>query len=44
MLHTQHIEFINQNRKIEGELNNVKTEVEEALTEACHAEEAAKKH
>merc|ERR1712136_689123 len=43
MLHTQNTAFINQKRKIEGELNNVKTEVEEAVTEARNAEEAAKK-
>merc|ERR1719394_1625339 len=43
MLHTQNTAFINQKRKIEGELNNVKNEVEEAVTEARNAEEAAKK-
>merc|ERR1712130_291214 len=31
MLHTQNTAFINQKRKIEGELNNVKGEVEEAV-------------
>merc|ERR1712226_951880 len=35
--------FINQKRKIEGELNNVKSEVEEAVIEARNAEDAAKK-
>merc|ERR1712226_1782675 len=43
MLHTQNTAFINQKRKIEGELNNVKNEVEEAVTEARNAEDAAKK-
>ena len=43
MLHTQNTAFINQKRKIEGELSNVKVEVEEAVTEARNAEEAAKK-
>merc|ERR1711970_1174642 len=43
MLHTQNTAFINQKRKIEGELNNVKTEVEEAVAEARNAEDAAKK-
>jgi chromosome segregation ATPase len=43
MLHTQNTAFINQKRKIESELNSVKSEVEEAVTEARNAEEAAKK-
>ncbi|CBY34054.1 unnamed protein product [Oikopleura dioica] len=43
MLHTQNGAFINQKRKIEGELNAVKTEVEEAIGEARSAEDAAKK-
>ena len=43
MLHTQNTSFINQKRKIEGELGSVKTEVEEAVTEARAAEDAAKK-
>merc|ERR1712233_166024 len=43
MLHTQNTAFINQKRKIEGELNNVKGEVEEAVVEARNAEDAAKK-
>ena len=33
MLHTQNSAFINQKKKIESELNNVKNEVEEAITE-----------
>lgn len=43
MLHTQNTSFINQKRKIEGELGGVKTEVEEAINEARSAEDAAKK-
>ena len=43
MLHTQNTAFINQKRKIEGELNSVKSEVEEAVAGARNAEEAAKK-
>lgn len=43
MLHTQNTAFINQKRKIENELNNVRTEVDEAIAEARQAEEAAKK-
>ena len=43
MLHTQNTSFINQKRKIEGELNSVKTEVDEAVSEARNAEDAAKK-
>jgi len=43
MLHNQNGAFINQKRKIEGELHGVKTEVEEAIAEARSAEEAAKK-
>merc|ERR1711990_90667 len=43
MLHTQNTAFINQKRKIENELNNVRTEVDEAISEARQAEEAAKK-
>merc|ERR1711893_37358 len=43
MLHTQNTAFINQKRKIEGELHGVKNEVEEAVTEARNAEDAAKK-
>ena len=43
MLHTQNTAFINQKRKIENELNNVRNEVEEAISEARTAEEAAKK-
>merc|ERR1712142_894270 len=34
MLHTQNTAFINQKRKIEGELNNVKNEAEEAAKKA----------
>merc|ERR1719466_481523 len=40
MLHTQNTAFINQKRKIENELNNVRNEVEEAINEARSAEEA----
>jgi len=43
MLHTQNTAFINQKRKIENELTNVRNEVEEAISEARSAEEAAKK-
>ena len=43
MLHTQNTAFINQKRKIENELTNVRNEVEEAIAEARSAEEAAKK-
>merc|ERR1712180_133136 len=43
MLHTQNTAFINQKRKIEGELMAVKNEVEEAINEARNGEEAAKK-
>ena len=43
MLHTQNTAFINQKRKIENELGTVRNEVEEAITEARSAEEAAKK-
>merc|ERR1711868_279160 len=43
MLHTQNTAFVNQKRKIESELNAVKTEVEEAIVEARNGEEAAKK-
>merc|ERR1712183_750910 len=43
MLHTQNTAFINQKRKIENELSNVRNEVEEAINEARSAEEAAKK-
>merc|ERR1712142_1156868 len=43
MLHTQNTAFINQKRKIEGELMAVKNEVEEAIVEARNAEDAAKK-
>merc|ERR1712226_884458 len=34
MLHTQNTAFINQKRKIEGELNNVKSDAEEAAKKA----------
>merc|ERR1711915_457943 len=43
MLHTQNTAFINQKRKIEGELTAVKNEVEESINEARNGEEAAKK-
>merc|ERR1711970_1012685 len=42
-VHTQNTAFINQKRKIESELNAVKTEVDEAIGEARNGEEAAKK-
>ena len=43
MLHTQNTAFINQKRKIENELTNVRNEVEEAINEARNAEDSAKK-
>merc|ERR1712180_276390 len=43
MLHTQNTAFINQKRKIEGELMAVKNEVEESINEARNGEEASTK-
>nr|XP_026694242.1 myosin-6-like [Ciona intestinalis] len=43
MLHTQNTALINQKRKLEGELQTMQGEVEEAVQEQRNAEEKAKK-
>merc|ERR1712142_1447019 len=43
LLHTQNTALINQKRKLDGELQQAQSEIEETISEARNAEEKAKK-